>query len=95
MSMHRSLKTKPAGLNQHRNVLSRDERISQLIERGDFDESSDSPFGLLKVANRKIVTKKPPKEEKLEEGEGLEGLEGVEGVEGAEPAVVGDKEAAV
>ena len=76
MSMHRSLKTKPAGLNQHRNVLSRDERISQLIERGDFDESSDSPFGLLKVANRKIVTKKPPKEEKLEEGEGLEGVEG-------------------
>ena len=84
MSLHRSLKTKPAGLNQHRNVLTRDERINQLIERGDFDESSDSPFGLLKVANRKVVTKKPPKEEEVVEGEGIEGVEGLEGAEGAE-----------
>jgi len=86
MSLHRSLKTKPAGLNQHRNVLSRDERISQLIERGDFDDSTDSPFGLVKVANRKVVTKKPPKEEKDTEGEGVEGAEGAEAVEGGEAA---------
>ena len=86
MSLHRSLKTKPAGLNQHRNVLTRDERISQLIERGDFDDSSDSPFGLVKVANRKVVTKKPPKEETDIEGEGIEGAEGAEGVEGVEGA---------
>ena len=61
MSLHRSLKTKPAGLNQHRTVLTRDERISQLIERGEFDDSDDSPFGLVKVGNRKVVTKKAPK----------------------------------
>ena len=73
MSMHRSLKTKPSGLNQHRNVLTRDERIIHLIESGEFDDSNDSPFGLVKVANRKVVTKKPPKEEKDLEGEGLEG----------------------
>ena len=67
MSIHRSLKTKPAGLNQHRNVLKRDERIAQLAEQGSFDGSSDSPFGLVKVGNRKVVTKKKVKEEKTDE----------------------------
>ena len=84
MSLHRSLKTKPAGLNQHRNVLTRNERISLLAEQGDFDDSTDSPFGLVKVANRKVVTKKPPKEEKDLEGEGLEGAEGAEGTDAPE-----------
>ena len=64
MSIHRSLKTKPAGLNQHRNVLKRDERIAHLAERGEFDDMADSPFGLVKVGNRKVVTKKKVKEEK-------------------------------
>ena len=73
MSIHRSLKTKPAGLNQHRNVLKRDERIAHLAERGEFDDTSDSPFGLVKVGNRKVVTKKKVKEEKTDE-EGAEGV---------------------
>ena len=61
MSLHRSLKTKPAGLNQHRNVLRRSERIEKLAELGNFDGESDSPFGLVKVGNRKMVTKKKTK----------------------------------
>ena len=32
-----------------------------LAERGEFDDSSDSPFGLVKVGNR-IVAKKKVKE---------------------------------
>ncbi len=68
MSIHRSLKTKPAGLNQHRNVLKRNERIAHLAERGEFDDSSDSPFGLVKVGNRKIVAKKKVKEAKTDDG---------------------------
>lgn len=60
MSLHRSLKTKPAGLNQHRNVLKRHERIEQLTERGNFQDG-DSPLGIVKVGSRKMVTKKKKK----------------------------------
>tara|TARA_B100001059_G_scaffold227720_1_gene257916 strand:+ start:4124 stop:4357 length:234 start_codon:yes stop_codon:yes gene_type:complete len=67
MSLHRSLKTKPSGLNQHRNVLTRIERITQLAENGDFEMKGDSPFGLVKVGSRKVVTKKKVKE-KTEDG---------------------------
>ena len=77
MSLHRSLKTKPAGLNQHRNVLRRDERIVHLMEKGEFDLESDSPFGLVKVGNRKVVAKKPKAQAAKEEGEG-DGAEATE-----------------
>jgi small basic protein (TIGR04137 family) len=62
MSLHRSLKTKPAGLNRHRNVLTRHERIALLAEKGGFQDG-DSPFGLIKVGSRKVVTKKKKKDE--------------------------------
>ena len=58
MSLHRSLKTKPSALNQHRNVLTRAERVSHLINEDQFDPDADSPLGLVKVANRQTVTKK-------------------------------------
>ncbi len=58
MSLHRSLRAKPSALNLHRNVLTRAERIAQLTERGRFDPTDDSPLGLVKVANRQIVSKK-------------------------------------
>ncbi len=55
MSLDRSLKG--AGrLAKHRNVLTRTERIAHLVEVGKFDPERDSPIGLLKVANRKVVT---------------------------------------
>lgn len=73
MSLHRSLKTKPAGLNQHRNVLKRHERIAKLTELGEFDEN-DSPLGIVKVRSIKIVTKKAKKEGDGE-GEAVEGVE--------------------
>ena len=63
MSLHRSLKTKPAALNQHRNVLTRAERITRLARGGHFREDEDSPLHLMKVANRQVVTKKKKKEE--------------------------------
>jgi small basic protein (TIGR04137 family) len=72
MSLHRSLKTKPAALNQHRNVLKRNERIEQLAEEGKFDPEQDSPMGLVKVANRKVVTKSVKKEKKADEAETTE-----------------------
>lgn len=60
MSLHRSLKTKSGALNQHRNVLTRPERIAFLSERDLFDEEAKSPLGLVKVASRKakVVKKK-------------------------------------
>jgi len=65
MSLDRSLKTKPAALNQHRNVLTRAERISRLAAQESFDPETDSPLGLVKVGNRQVVTgkKKKKKEE--------------------------------
>lgn len=36
MSLHRSLKTKSGALNQHRNVLTRAERIAKLTQEERF-----------------------------------------------------------
>ena len=68
MSLHRSLKTKPAALNRHRNVLTREERIARLREQGQFIIGESSPTGLVKVANRKpSAGKKKVKKEDDEE----------------------------
>ncbi len=83
MSMHRSLKTKPSALNQHRNVLTRAERLRMLMEAESFDPESDSPIGLPKVANRKTAKKK--KEAKAEGEEKIEETEGTEGEAAADP----------
>jgi small basic protein (TIGR04137 family) len=80
MSLHRSLKTKPTALNQHRNVLTRAERIERLREKGKFDPDQ-SPIGLVKVANRMVATKK----KKTEKAEGAEG-EAATGATAAAPA---------
>ena len=60
MSLHSSLKTKSGALNQHRNVLTRAERVEKLMSKDAFDTSKDSPIGLVKVASRKTVVKKKP-----------------------------------
>ncbi len=67
MSLHRSLKTKPSGLNQHRNVLTRAERIELLSEEDRFDKEDGSPMGLPKVGSRKV---KLASKKKAAEGEG-------------------------
>jgi len=58
MSLHRSLKTTAGALNQHRNVLTRAERIERLEEESRFDRDASSPIGLVKVANRAVGGKK-------------------------------------
>ncbi len=69
MSLHRSLKTKPAALNQHRNVLTRAERIARLTELEQFTKGENSPLGLVKVANRQVVAGKKTKKEAPSEGD--------------------------
>ena len=73
MSIDSSLKT-AGNLARHRNVLSRAERIERLKSGKRFSEEKNSPLGLPKVANRKVVT--GGKSKKL----------GAEGEEGATPA---------
>lgn len=68
MSLHRSLKTKPSALNQHRNVLTRAERITKLSDTERFDDEKNSPLGLVKVANRMAVAAKKEKKEATAEG---------------------------
>jgi small basic protein (TIGR04137 family) len=77
MSVDSSLRSK-SGLAQHRNVLTRAERIAKLAERSGFDPASDTPIRLPKVANRKIVTGKKSKKKGPEEP-------GAEGDSGAAP----------
>jgi small basic protein (TIGR04137 family) len=72
MSLHRSLKTKPAALNQHRNVLTRAERIAHLTSFDKFDPEAQSPLGLVKVGNRQTVARKKEKKAE-EEGAATEG----------------------
>ena len=69
MSLHRSLKTKPGALNEHRNVLTRAERIARLMEQNRFQPGTDSPLALVKVANRAVATAKKKKAAKEEEQE--------------------------
>lgn len=84
MSLHPSLKTKPAGLNQHRNVLTRAERIEKLADEDKFDKDATSPMGLEKVASRKVkIAGKPTGEDTTEEVEGEEGVEATESTEEA------------
>jgi len=68
MSIDRSLKSGDAH-GQHRNVLTRAERIQRLSSRGRFDVESGEPLGLPKVANRKVMTGKKTKKKGPEEEE--------------------------
>ncbi|MFM1805101.1 MAG: hypothetical protein RL136_1980 [Planctomycetota bacterium] len=69
MSIHSSLKTKSGALNQHRNVLSRDERIAKLSSSERFVAGQNSPLGLPKVLSIKVAAgKKPKKEAPTDEG---------------------------
>lgn len=81
MSMHRSLKTQAGALNEHRNVLTRAERITRLTEEDLFKFDDDSPLNLPKVANRAVITKKKKAKEEGEEtaeGEGSDTTEATE-----------------
>ena len=63
MSLHRSLKTKSGALNQHRNVLTRAERIAKLTEEERFEVGKNNALGLVKVRSIKIAAGKKPKKD--------------------------------
>jgi len=63
MSIHSSLKTKSGALNQHRNVLTRDERVAKLSAADRFAAGKNSPLGLPKVLSIKVAAGKKPKKE--------------------------------
>lgn len=63
MSIHPSLKSKSGALAQHRNVLTRTERVAKLEEAGKFKLDSGSPIGLPKVRSIKAAVAKKPKKE--------------------------------
>lgn len=57
MSLDRSLKSS-SSLKQHRNVLTRPERIAKLKDQSRFAAGDNDPIHLPKVANRKIAAGK-------------------------------------
>lgn len=63
MGIHSSLKTKSGALNQHRNVLTRDERVAKLTASERFTNGKSSPLGLPKVLSIKVAAGKKPKKE--------------------------------
>ena len=73
MSLHSSLKTKSGALRQHRNVLTRAERVEFLKAKGEFADDA-TPLGLIKVGNRKVSAGKK-KKKKIDGEEGEEGAE--------------------
>lgn len=82
MSLDRSLKA-GGNLAQHRNILTRAEKITRLVEAGEFDMQSGNPLRLRKVANRKLATgKKAGKKE----GEAAAGTAPAAGGAAAAPA---------
>ena len=63
MSIHPSLKTKSGALAQHRNVLTRTERIAKLSAEERFSMEKNSALGLVKVRSIKAAAgKKKAKE---------------------------------
>ena len=60
MSIHKSLSCGDR-LRKHRNVLTRDERLARLEKKGRWQEG-DSVFGLAKVRNIKVITRKKAKQ---------------------------------
>ncbi|MBM4008034.1 MAG: small basic protein [Planctomycetes bacterium] len=63
MSIHSSLKQKSGALNQHRNVLTRAERVAKLTEVEKFDMAKNTALGLPKVRSIKAAVAKKPKKE--------------------------------
>jgi small basic protein (TIGR04137 family) len=86
MSIHPSLKTKSGALNQHRNVLTRAERIERLTFEGRFDIATKSVLGTVKVRSIKATVSKKPKKEAVA---GAEGAGGGKPAAGAKPAAAG------
>ena len=53
MSIHSSLKTKSGALNQHRNVLTRTERVAKLTLESGYKAEEKGVLGLVKVRSIK------------------------------------------
>ena len=84
MSIHPSLKTKSGALNQHRNVLTRAERIAKLTAEERFSEEKNSALGIVKVRSIKAAAGKKPKKEAAAEGAAATPAAGAKGA--AKPA---------
>ena len=67
MSIHRSLKSTSGALSQHRNVLTRAERIAKLSEVEKFDPEKNSALGIVKVRSIKVSAGKKPSKKAGEE----------------------------
>lgn len=85
MSIHRSLKSKSGALSQHRNVLTRAERIAKLSEVEKFDPEKNSALGIVKVRSIKVSAGKKPSKKAGEEA-GAAGGAAAPAAAGAKPA---------
>ncbi len=89
MTIHSSLKTRSGALSQHRNVLTRAERITKLSSQEKFKSGANSPLGLVKVGNIMAAAGKKPKK-----AEGEAAAAGAAPAAGAAAPAAGAKPAA-
>ena len=68
MSIDQTLKA-GSRLSRSRNVMTRDERIAKMMERGTFSPEEDTPFGLPKTRVAKAAAGKKKKKKKKDEDE--------------------------
>jgi small basic protein (TIGR04137 family) len=84
MSLDSSLKS-ASSLTRHRNVLTRAERLVRLGEQEKWNDSK-SPYGLPKVANRKMALAKAEKDDTAEAAAPAAGAAGAKPAAGAKGA---------
>jgi small basic protein (TIGR04137 family) len=84
MSIHRSLKSASGALQQHRNVLTRAERITTLTATDRFDPAKGCALGLPKVRSIKVSTGKKVK--KTEEAGAAAAAPAAKATKAAKPA---------
>ncbi|MBL9149930.1 MAG: hypothetical protein JNM94_14665 [Phycisphaerae bacterium] len=89
MTIHSSLKTKSGALSQHRNVLTRAERISKLSSQEKFAAGKNSPLGVVKVGNIMVAAGKKKAAKAEGEAAPAGGAAPAAGAKGAAPAAGG------
>jgi small basic protein (TIGR04137 family) len=86
MSIHPSLKTKSGALNQHRNVLTRTERVAKLTLEHGFDPEKKSALGLVKVRSIKVSAGKKATKKAEAAGDGKAAAPAAGAAKAAAPA---------
>ena len=89
MSIHSSLKTKSGALNQHRNVLTRAERVAKLTLEAGFKADEKGVLGIVKVRSIKPKAGKKAVKKEAAAGDAKAAAPAAGAAKAAAPAAAG------